>query len=78
MTFPYDYAVIGGDLRQVYLAEKLANKENRVCHYALCAPLDARRCTDISSVTAIDSLDEICRISSCIICPIPFCKKGTF
>ncbi|MEE1196963.1 MAG: dipicolinate synthase subunit DpsA [Lachnospiraceae bacterium] len=78
MTFPYDYAVIGGDLRQVYLAEKLANKENRVCHYALCAPLDARRCTGLSSVTAMDSPEEICRISACIICPIPFCKKGTF
>lgn len=78
MTHPYDYAVIGGDLRQVYLAEKLANQKKHVCHYALCSPPDARRCADISSVTAIDSLDEICRISSCIIGPIPFCKKGNF
>ena len=35
--FLYDYAIIGGDLRQVYLTAELA-RTNHVCHYALCRP----------------------------------------
>lgn len=78
MKYPYDYAVIGGDLRQVYLVEELAHHTNRICHYALCAEPDQRRCSDTSFVTAASSLAEICRASSCVICPIPFSRNGGF
>lgn len=36
-----DFAVIGGDMRQVYIARELREKGYRVCGYALCAEEDA-------------------------------------
>lgn len=79
MEYPYyDYAVIGGDMRQVYLAQELATCANRICHYALPAPLDERCCCNDSVVTAAESFEEICRTSACIIGPIPFSKNGSF
>lgn len=78
MKYQYDYAVIGGDMRQVYLVEKLAHHANRICHYALCALPDQRHFSDASFVAAANSLAEICSASSCIICPIPFSKNGGF
>lgn len=74
----YDYAVIGGDMRQVYLAEELAHHANRICHYALCAAPDERRLSDASYVTAADSLEEICTASPCVVCPIPLCKSRLY
>lgn len=76
MKYNYDYAVIGGDMRQVYLVEELARHPNRICHYALCAVPDKRCYCDTSSVDAARSLAEICSVSSRIICPIPFNKNG--
>lgn len=78
MNYSYDYAVIGGDRRQVYLAEELTHSENHICCYALCAAADERRCSDTSLITTVTSLAEACSRSACIICPIPFCKNGTF
>lgn len=78
MKHPYDYAVIGGDMRQVYLAEELAQGSNRICCYALCKTTDAHRCSDTSYVAVAASLNEICSTSDCIICPIPFCRNGAF
>lgn len=74
----YDYAVIGGDMRQVYLAEELAHHATRISHYALCAIPDERRCSDASFVHTASSLEELCHSSHCIICPIPLCKNGIF
>lgn len=107
----YDYAVIGGDIRQVYLAEEFADNKksmkhtkhigdkdhtdqkkriNRVCHFALCAKPDEQRdynaspitgiaaMTAVTMITAADSLEEICRTSSCVICPIPFSRDGVY
>ena len=37
----YDFTVVGGDMRQVYLAEELAHHQNHVCH--LCTVLCAKR-----------------------------------
>ena len=68
--YDYDYAVIGGDMRQVYLAEELARSANRVCCYGLCA--------DGTSASQAASLSEICSSSPCLIGPIPFCKNGDF
>lgn len=62
----YDYAVIGGDMRQVYLAQELALDAD-VCHYALCTLSEQ-----------FGSLEEICKISSCVICPIPFSRDGVY
>lgn len=77
MEYPqYDYAVIGGDMRQVYLAEELAHHQNRVIYYALMAAPDERRCSDASYVTPAASLEEALSSSNCIICPIPFSKNG--
>lgn len=72
----FDYAVIGGDMRQVYLAGELAHYQNRVTYYALMASPDKKRCTGSSCVKASLSLEEACARSQCIICPIPFCKKA--
>ena len=78
MKHQYDYAVLGGDLRQVYLAEALADQGNRVCHHALCASPDPCRCQAPSSLTAEDSLEKICSLSSCVVCPIPLSRDGKF
>lgn len=90
---PYDYAVIGGDMRQVYLAEELAHswdacpsdvysdihdKTKRICCYALCMPPDEHRLPNTSSITAADSLEKACLASSCVICPIPLCKNQVY
>ena len=78
MNYQFDYAVIGGDMRQVYLAEELAHHSNRICHYALCAVPDQRRCSDTSFIAAAGSPAEICSASPCIICPVPFSRNGNF
>lgn len=78
MPYKYDYAVIGGDMRQVYLAEELAGFSRRICHYALCNIPDGHRFSDTSLVTAAASLEEACSLSACIISPIPLCRNGFF
>lgn len=78
MNDQYDYAVIGGDLRQVYLVEELAHDSNRICHYGLCGVPERHRCSPASFVAAASSLEEICNASPCILCPIPFSKHGEF
>lgn len=78
MKYHYDYAVIGGDMRQVYIVEELAHHTNRICHYALCALPDEHRCSNTAFITNAASLSEVCSTSSCIICPIPFSKNGIF
>ncbi len=66
--YSYDYAVIGGDLRQTYLTEMFARGGGRVCHFALCEkPKEGR---------AADSLSELCGAAPCVVGPIPFSKNG--
>ena len=78
-AFHYDYAVIGGDLRQVYLAAELSRKGFRVCQYALCRPIE-QVCPDLDmgKVFSAPSFEDACRNAACIICPVPFCKDGIF
>lgn len=79
MKYPhYDYAIIGGDMRQVYLAQELAHSQNRIGHYALCATPDERHCQNDAILIKTDSLSKLCDNSSCIICPIPFTKNKVF
>lgn len=70
--FRYDYAMIGGDLRQVYLVEELAKKGRYVCAYALCQPVKHARLDD--PFTASSSLEAAISRSGRILCPIPFSK----
>lgn len=65
-SYDFDYAVIGGDMRQVYLAEELARSHRHVCCYALCA--------DTAASSGAASLSELCSAAPCLIAPIPLCK----
>lgn len=78
-SFHYDYAVIGGDLRQVYLAAELVRTGCHVCQYALCRSLE-QVCPDqnVKDVLAAPSFEDACRSASCIICPIPLSRDGIF
>lgn len=74
MNYSYDYAVMGGDMRQVYLARKLTRQNKKICYFALCtasfaAPSDSR-------MIQAASLEEACSRSACIICPIPLSRNG--
>ena len=40
----FDFAVIGGDMRQVYLAQYLLECGCKVCKYALCADIQGTSC----------------------------------
>ena len=72
----YDYSLIGGDLRQVFLAEELARPYSRLCHYALCGEPEKSRCAPSASLTPPASLAELCHSSPNIICPIPLSRDG--
>lgn len=77
MTSPhYDFAILGGDMRQVFLAEELAHHHAKICHYDLSALPDKTKDSDTSVVEA-GSLKDACFYSDCILCPIPFIQKGT-
>lgn len=66
--YSHDLAVIGGDMRQVYLVERFVQSKRQVCHYALCQKTDKGHCAD--------SLEGVCDAAPYIICPIPFSKNG--
>ncbi len=66
--YDHDLAVIGGDMRQVYLVEMFVQSGKQVCHHALCQATDKGHC--------IDTLSEVCSAAPYIICPIPFGKNG--
>lgn len=66
----YDFAVIGGDLRQAVLPQLLTVRGSRVCHYALCRPVDDPGCHPVSS------LKEAVLCSENIIAPIPMSKNN--
>ena len=76
MEYPqYDFAVIGGDMRQVYLTEELARHQSRVCHYALMTVPGKHRYPKIPSIASCRSLSESCENTRCIIGPIPLSQK---
>lgn len=66
--YSYDYAVIGGDMRQVHLAKMFAREGSRVCHFALCA--------ELKEGTQADLLPQLCGAAPCVIGPVPFSKNG--
>lgn len=71
----HDYAVIGGDLRQVYLAEELSRHPTRIIYHALMKAPEKR--SDSAILTKASCLKEAVRTSHSIICPIPLSKDGT-
>lgn len=71
MKYPhYDYAIIGGDARQVYLAKELVSSQKKVIHYALMPPHFHH-----PFLTEAQTLIEAIHFSSCVICPIPLTKN---
>lgn len=64
----FDFTIIEGDMRQIWLAKLLASKGYCVCHYGLCEPLKA------PCIWPADSLFEAVSSSSICIAPIPFSK----
>lgn len=67
-----DYAVLGGDMRQVFLAQELAKKQT-ACHFALCAPPKPNE-----NLLPLSSLEAAAGCSGIIICPIPLCRDAGF
>lgn len=65
----FDFAVIGGDMRQVYLAEYLLECGCRVCKYALCVDIPD------SSCYAASSLSEAVSNAETVLAPIPINKS---
>ncbi len=80
MTYSYDFAVIGGDNRQLFLADLLSRQNTRVCYYGLtpCA-LSSKYipCFINGTITACSSLKEALTNSQNIIGPTPLCKDTT-
>ena len=77
-SFSYDFSVLGGDARQVFLAEMLAESGRSLCHYALAS--QPNNCSSVSEHVSIvreaPSLEEACIHSGFVICPFPFTKNG--
>ncbi|BBF41944.1 dipicolinate synthase subunit A [Lachnospiraceae bacterium KM106-2] len=81
MSYLYDFAVIGGDNRQLFLADLLSKKNVKTCYYGLnpCAlPSRYIPCFFNQTITASASLEEAIRSSKYIICPTPFSKDQTY
>ncbi len=70
----YQYAVIGGDLRQICLAKELAAKGAFVCCFALCQPIESASSNNLFLAA---SLEEAISRSQSVICPIPLAKDNT-
>ena len=69
-SFHYDFAIIGGDKRQVYMANELIARNFSVIVYGLQDPLLDLSCT------AADSLADAIASGQIILTPIPVSKDG--
>ena len=67
-TKTFDFTIIGGDMRQVWLTKLLAQDGKHICHYGLCAPLSEPNAKPAAS------LAEAISSSPVLIAPIPFSK----
>lgn len=63
----YDFAVIGGDMRQVYLANYLKIKDIRLSHMQ---PKEGSECKEGKS------FENVIREAKCMIGPVVFSKTG--
>ena len=62
----YQFAVVGGDLRQWYLADILASKGHGVLAYGLCKD------EKIENVKYVSSVKELIQEAEVLVYPIPF------
>lgn len=69
-SFQYDFAIIGGDKRQIYMANELIARNFSVIVYGLQDPL-----LDLSCMTAA-SLEDAMVSGQNILTPIPVSKDG--
>ncbi len=70
MKFTYDFGVVGGDSRQVYLANLLIEEGFHTVSYALDTEFLSEKCK------IADSLRYLVEMSETIIAPIPFTKDS--
>lgn len=70
MIYKYDFAFIGGDMRQIYMINDLINQGYSVIVYGLHDPLLDNRC--VNGTTLI----EVVLSSKIVITPIPISKDG--
>lgn len=78
ITNIYDFGIIGGDLRQVYMAQILAEQGYRVCVYGLCKEISQDMQTNVKSGEPIlceKSMADAVQKSGIIIAPIPMTKN---
>lgn len=81
MSYLYDYAIIGGDNRQLFLADLLTQTGGSVCYYGLspCAlPCKYIPCFMNKTIVASQSLQDAVEHSRIIIGPVPFTKDKTY
>lgn len=81
MSYSFDYAVIGGDNRQLFLADLLSRENVTVCYYGLTpSALPSRYIPSFMNhtLTASSSLKEAIESSKVIIGPTPFCKDRVY
>lgn len=71
MKYLYDYAVIGGDMRQVYLVEQLSLSPVRIGYCSLCDKPNLNHCSADAFLAPVDDPEQLFWLSSCIICPVP-------
>lgn len=79
MSIFYDYAIIGGDNRLLYLADLLSEKGLSVCYFGLnpnCLPLHNIPNFKSSKIVQAQSLQEAINNSTYLIGPIPFSKDN--
>lgn len=78
ITNIYDFGIIGGDLRQVYMAQILAEQGYRVCVYGLCKEISQDMQTNVKNgepVLCEKSMADAVQKSGIIIAPIPMTKN---
>lgn len=68
-TYKNNIAVIGGDLRQVYMANEFIEKGYSVQVYGLKSSLFS------SEIKEVDSLQDALLKNETVICPVPFTKN---
>ncbi len=81
MSFSFDFAIIGGDNRQLFLADLLSQKNVKVCYYGLSPCNLPGKCLPSfmnETITATSSLKEALENSKYIIGPTPFCKDKIY
>ena len=69
----YKFAIIGGDLRIIKLAEMFANEENKVYVYGLEKAEDIK---NKSNIIQCDSIKKAIQDVEIVIGPIPFSSNG--